>query len=1026
MKKFTRSCILTLGIALIASSATFAEETLRFNGNGNWSSEANWENNKPPQPGQEYGVIVDSANPSTNDLNDIALRNLELRGASDLTIAQTLGLRSLSSSSLSGTNPKITIAADKSLNINLSQNSAVSTYTGRIHGATADETKHTMTISCSEPSWATRQIFLKHGTTDFDIHQINIKVNSFVDFGTKENDGYKINDTDLLVGAGGTVAFFGTATATDVTLVNAGKFSNEVGSVFKGGSITINDGVFENLGTIQNNTGNVATPIVITKGTFYNGFDVDSKTFTNAIIDKSPITMTGNDSILFNLKDITSSPITLRQDARLVNGSVRIDEETTLTHTGVKKIVLGTSTTQEAGNVILIESGAELINYGLIEAGHNATVNEITVTGQDGRRNRSVIINSEGATIIGLDTDANSKSDILLDNGAALYNFGYIRNVDFVVSNGSRLALASRGVFKITESTLTVNSASVYTLHNHIFETILFDGAGTSGEPSTFTSNIAYASNGALQFGSLTAVGTAELKQGTKIRFVGRTERLARHTSEPRTFVWKPLDQDLVILQAGTLKVAGKTIAGTEAYADGDRTIDVENLNNFLFNTTATLRYGTSGSNKLIIANVRTTRAASYESFSTPDTPSYGAGQALYGALSSGASTELAAVINSLDQSRNAQQLNVALAQLSPVSYTSGQFVVHEDAINEIQQFTNYRQVRRRAIMAKQATKLTIDPSAGYATLPTNPTTDQFAQALPVTPGEREQRKEEAEYGIDSAINIFARVTTGFTRVGASSKHIGLVSRRIGTIFGADFKVHENILVGFAGSYNHNDLGFKNGFGGGKIDSYRFGPYAMMFSGDWFFESELTFGIHENRIRRNAQLNGTNYSPKSRYRAYDFIANIGAGYDFEYMGITFTPRVNLMYQYYNSNGHTERNGAGTNLRVRRYQNSYITSRLGVDIAKRFEVDGVKSMTPFFNIGWRRDWLSPDNVEARFVGGGATFSTYNDLWSQNSIYLGFGGTIEVSDQLNIDLRYQADLGSNQNRSQNMYVSLRYQF
>jgi len=276
--------------------------------------------------------------------------------------------------------------------------------------------------------------------------------------------------------------------------------------------------------------------------------------------------------------------------------------------------------------------------------------------------------------------------------------------------------------------------------------------------------------------------------------------------------------------------------------------------------------------------------------------------------------------------------------------------------------------------------------------------------------------------GMDQVWSVFARITTGITRVGSGSERVGLVSRRIGTVFGIDARVHENIIVGFGGSYIHNDVGFDGSFGRADIDSYRFGPYALMYNDAWFFESELTFGIHTNRFTREA----AGVRNRSRFTAYDFTANIGGGYDFKFGELTVTPRADLQYQYYGANSYDEQNRGGIGYHVSQYNNNSLTSRIGVELAQRFEPDFVDAITPYLNVGWRRDWLSPDSLTTRFLDGNVSFNTANDSWSRDSVYFGCGTTIEITDQLNADLLYQVDIGDRENRSQNVYAGIRYKF
>ena len=367
--------------------------------------------------------------------------------------------------------------------------------------------------------------------------------------------------------------------------------------------------------------------------------------------------------------------------------------------------------------------------------------------------------------------------------------------------------------------------------------------------------------------------------------------------------------------------------------------------------------------------------------------------------------------------------INRVLLALAPRQQLSARLLAHNSGLAALSQMTEYRTTRRQALKGIPY-KLTINPTdTGFASADKNPGTT-LAQALPLTPGEREERK----IGTDQMVNIYARATTGYTRVGSGGGRIGLGASRVGAVFGIDMRLHENILIGFTGSYDYNNVEFASNLGNGRINSYRFGPYAMIFHNDWFFESELTLGIHDNRFKRNVVVSGTTYRPKSNFDAIDFTASIGGGYDFHIGGYTITPRANIQYQFYHSNRYSEKNGGDVALKINRYNTNALSTRIGVELWKKFEIEEnyLSAVTPFLNVGWRHEWLAPTDLKTQFQEGGSSFNVDNDLFSRNSIYIGAGSSFEISEQLNFDIRYQADLGDRRNISQNAYLSLRYRF
>ena len=438
------------------------------------------------------------------------------------------------------------------------------------------------------------------------------------------------------------------------------------------------------------------------------------------------------------------------------------------------------------------------------------------------------------------------------------------------------------------------------------------------------------------------------------------------------------------------------------------------------FNTelySASIEFCTQG--KSLLLSIQ--RIASYTDIADPGNKQVA--RALDGGDNLSCSNGFAKLLNAIDGTHSHEEYNEALRKLKPRQQTSARLLAHDSGLAALSQMSAYRTSRRMALKGIPY-KLTINPTeTGFASTDINPGTT-LAQALPLTPGERKDR----EIGKDQMVSVFARATAGYTRVGNGSNRIGLRSSRVGAVFGIDMRLHENFLIGFTGSYDYSDVSFLSHLGGGRVNSYRFGPYAMMYHDDWFIEAELTLGLHNNKFRRRVAIDDDVFLPESQYNAIDFTASIGAGYDFHLGGFTITPRVNLQYQFYHADRFSEKNGSGANLNVSKYDTSALSSRLGVEFWKRFEVNEqyLSAVTPFFNVGWRHEWIAPTDLKSQFQGGGSAFNIDNDLFSRNAIYLGIGGTAELTEQLNLDVRYQADLGDRENRSQNIYLSLRYKF
>ena len=385
---------------------------------------------------------------------------------------------------------------------------------------------------------------------------------------------------------------------------------------------------------------------------------------------------------------------------------------------------------------------------------------------------------------------------------------------------------------------------------------------------------------------------------------------------------------------------------------------------------------------------------------------------------------ELEKLIVELDQTPDSKTKNICMLELQPrqqeYSYLNAR-ATSADAAQILSRFLATRRLALRGVPYK----LTIDPAVFGLASTNSPASlgSSLAQVSPKLPGER---VADREIGMDKIVSVYGRATSGYTRVGASSERIGLRASKVGGLVGFDVRVHENVILGFAGSYDYSDINYMQNLGNGQVNSYRFGPYAMVYAQNWFFQAEATIGLHENKFDRRVSL--ANETAKSDYDAIDFSVQIGAGVDLDIGGINVTPSLNIQYQFYQSDAFDEKNAPSAALHVDRYDTSAISSRLGIEIWKRFEFDSkiMQSATPFLNVGWRKEWLAPTNLTSQFIGGGDAFNTDNDLYSRNAIYLGIGSTFELTDSLNLDLNYQVSLGDRDNQSQYASINLRWKF
>ena len=809
---------------------------------------------------------------------------------------------------------------------------------------------------------------------------------------------------------------------SNIYLFNDAKFYAD--GTINNSTVVVQGGLFENRYIINGTTLNVANGTID-----FKKVDANYSTFTNGTIN-----MTGGS--LNNAHKILDTNITISGVATALNSSTGIIGGANYSAGIVySKLILNGGTFTNQGSIenktITISSGLftnnaaikiprgdqdiDNLNYndptpnGWLEVAGSKMVNNGTITAKDPTapnkgdaillisnngilENNATITQIEGIGIIesGKIVMKGTSSITDLDDGIFMYDNSQFEHHNGVISanitidggqfwhSGGVISASNiytkKGIFKISKDT-TLNSFSFG--KNGTFITSIYEtGSGQTRDVHAYT---------------LTSTTSGTLENGTTL-----------HIREGEDFIDINNDEEITLMRANT---------GLPTDLSNIKLTDYSAVLNF------TLKRGGTDNKDIIAVAQRT----AYQTVGTTTIAKEVGAQ--IDAIRQEGGDNLRDFLYEIERIPNLEGINETLLHLAPRQQLSARLLTHNAGLAALAQMSAYRNTRRQALKGMPY-KLTINPAeSGLANTDTNPGTT-LAQALPLTPGERQER----EVGKDKMVNVYARATTGYTRVGSGGARIGLRSSRVGAVFGIDVRLHENMLIGFTGSYDYNDVHFASHLGSGRVNSYRFGPYAMLFHNDWFFETELTIGLHNNSFRRNVVVSGTTYRPESRYDSIDFTASIGGGYDFHIGGFTITPRANLQYQFFHANSHSEKNGGDAALKIDKYNTSALSSRIGAEFWKRFEIGQsyLSSLTPFINVGWRYEWLAPSDLRSQFLGGGSSFNINNDLFSRSAIYIGAGSSFEITDQLNIDLRYQADIGDRENVSQNAYISLRYKF
>lgn len=232
-----------------------------------------------------------------------------------------------------------------------------------------------------------------------------------------------------------------------------------------------------------------------------------------------------------------------------------------------------------------------------------------------------------------------------------------------------------------------------------------------------------------------------------------------------------------------------------------------------------------------------------------------------------------------------------------------------------------------------------------------------------------------------------------------SGDHLGFQSNVAGAQFGIDKRFSDDFIFGIGGGYDNMHISTNDWYSAGTTDTLRVGPYATWYSDDWFLDSSLTGGFHNNDLGRTVSVGSDTYTARGRYDSRDVSIYLGGGRNYCVGSRILTPITSLQYIAYRQDGFTETNADGANLVVDPKTLYSLRSRFGGELSRVVRRDRVTIVPQVFG-GWAHEYLQNDALEARFVGGVTPFSTDRGGIFRDAGYYGVGVAVLPNNRLSL--------------------------
>ncbi|HUU93447.1 MAG TPA: autotransporter domain-containing protein [Phycisphaerae bacterium] len=346
--------------------------------------------------------------------------------------------------------------------------------------------------------------------------------------------------------------------------------------------------------------------------------------------------------------------------------------------------------------------------------------------------------------------------------------------------------------------------------------------------------------------------------------------------------------------------------------------------------------------------------------------------------------------------------LDPALAQLGGQAHLAAGEAAFGSASQMTGVLTNYLGGRRTGapVPAGQAARGP-DPSLMLASAAYDPLL--LAQVI-----DRARQEPDEPAPAETTTYFFAQPFGDFYTKDTTANQLGYRADTAGIEFGLDRLVAPHALVGLAGGYGHTEVDVRRGGGGGRIDTFRIGPYTSLFDDRAFVDAAVSYGAHWNEMHRKMLFGGINRTAESDYLGHDMTAYLGGGYRFNLGECTVTPNASAQYTWYRRRGFSETGAGAANLNVAPDTSQSMQSRLGLSISRVFACKSVKICPEAFG-GWWHEYLGDQSLQAHFAQGVTRFRTEREF-CRDGAYYGAGVSVLLKKNVSAYVRWQGTVSN----------------
>ncbi len=250
---------------------------------------------------------------------------------------------------------------------------------------------------------------------------------------------------------------------------------------------------------------------------------------------------------------------------------------------------------------------------------------------------------------------------------------------------------------------------------------------------------------------------------------------------------------------------------------------------------------------------------------------------------------------------------------------------------------------------------------------------------------------------------LWATTLGGVGRIAGDGNGREVLNTTGGFLFGADLPVAEHLRMGVLAGVVGRGVGVASSTA--DITSYTLGVYGAAELGDFAFRFGASTGIDDIKTRSTIGLAGVG-SATASYAGWTSQVFAEAAYGIDLGAVIFEPFAGISFASLSTGGFSE---TGTGLAVAAATSDLVTSTIGLRASGVIDLGG-SELELDGSLGWRHVIAgTPNTMTVRY--GGPNFTVTSATLPADTLELGLGGTLALSENASLGLRYNGSFSTN---------------